>query len=1054
MTDRTIDRNELIAGINDSLCFDSGLSWAAQKALSRASDDELVDLLAATASIRQRLARQESILRKKNCELFNEIETWNRENQYYDTKSLRELSLELQAEEGPIFRLVEILRNEHADLRRRALNGEVRPGIYFSTAGAISAAASKTIKKRADLDEKIDLAELAAESLVGINTVAIRRGSKPLNDIAYNCFQAFIQVDALGGFDRNIDRFSSVVADDLRRIGPRLFDYVRSAEFEERRHQAIDGDSIDAMDLLLNCADTLSVWGVFADEQIRDDVFAECFKLYEQALALVSRHKKRAPLVIGRYSDAYLRVSRLKFETVGIAGREEIFANCMAGIQLLSRISSASGDLSSDEFDTLPSKLRELQFAVLIMEVDPRIEGLKSYAVSTIFELADRYGRRLSTLKPWAFLVKIFSEIYDDVETGISILTNFMEEAHSDFARFRASATLAHLNGDRYITAELTDDPSWLEGLRDHPASVFAFKRALLEYYNRGFGPKGTQPPLVVDSAFSDVGYVKLFMHLLAYDKLLQERPSDQFDCRSILRESGLLSHFQELFGKEQAAGLEELSKFLLYRGKSRLFDGDVLICAELLKIGISNSDDAFWYGRLVDSYRHVKAIALAEEAAFSAQAKFPNDSQIAVQTALVQVAKGNFAGAAAVISRFVAELGSELSSQHAAVQGVYAYSMMRSDHEQIAEGIYRGMVTARPGDWRASHELGCLLYRRGRPGYLEALRLWTSTILIRDKVDDVFEDWIARDCVLNIAQTVKELNLLGFEGKGDLLIYLNGIGEKLPTAKLVGIMNAMMICGGLQDQVLYLAEHVSGRRDDRLSKAFSQCCMSMLIEDVIKQRDTSYATKVIEFALEFQTLGDLFGGAKGSYIRNLLRISAMPIVEQRFSAGWNKIKDMQLSTEWSTVAKLVSQSGYTANYYSNVYAAIEFAKHKDGADIEEMLYQTIYRVADALKSEVDRRKILLDESFTRSFSVSVEDAISNDLCRTIYNCDPDKLRALLQHFEHLDVQNSEEATTWELGGEIDAELEHSLMTANIRTELIRGGAFIASVGSGPAMFN
>ena len=471
MPDQTMNGDELIAQIGDTLCFDSGLFWAARKALNDVAADELVNLLTAAGSLRERLARDASNLKNKNCEFFTEIEIWNKENRYYDTKGLWDLSLELRSEKGPISRLLEILRNEHADLRRRALSGEIRLGIYFSTAGAISAAASETIKGRVDLDEKIDLAELAAEALVGINVVASRYDAKQLNELAYNCFRAFVLVDALGGFDRNIDRFSSVVTDELRRIGPRLFDYVRSDEFARRRHQVIDGDTVDAMDFLLNCADTLSVWGVFADARNHDEIFEECFTIYEQALTLVSQHKKRAPLVVARYSTAYLRVSRLQFETVGIAGREEILANCMAGIQLQSRISSPSGDLSSDEFDALPSKLRELQFARLIMEVDPKIEGLKSYTVSAILDLADHYGRRLTTLGPWAFFVKIFSEIYDDVETGVSILTKFMDEARSDFARSRAIVTLAHLQGGRYIAAELADGPSWLDisAIIQHP---------------------------------------------------------------------------------------------------------------------------------------------------------------------------------------------------------------------------------------------------------------------------------------------------------------------------------------------------------------------------------------------------------------------------------------------------------------------------------------------------------------------------------------------------------------------------------------------------------
>ena len=181
----------------------------------------------------------------------------------------------------------------------------------------------------------------------------------------------------------------------------------------------------------------------------------------------------------------------------------------------------------------------------------------------------------------------------------------------------------------------------------------------------------------------------------------------------------------------------------------------------------------------------------------------------------------------------------------------------------------------------------------------------------------------------MHIAQTVKELNFLGFEGKGDLSTYLSEIGERLPTTKLVGIMNGMMICGGLQGEVLSLSEHVDSRRDDRLSRAFTQCCMSMLVEDVIKQRDTSYAAKVVELALKHRTLGDLFGGAKGTYARNLLRISATPIIERNFNERCSQVKNTGLSNEWSTVVKLVSQSGYTTNYYLDVYAAVEFANRK-----------------------------------------------------------------------------------------------------------------------------
>ncbi len=634
------------------------------------------------------------------------------------------------------------------------------------------------------------------------------------------------------------------------------------------------------------------------------------------------------------------------------------------------------------------------------------------------------------------------------------ILEKFSNETNSPFARNRALMTAAHLKNEYF--GQSREKREWLNDLRSYPTSIFNFKEALNGYDNDGFGPKGLQLPLTLDARFPNTGYAELFRRVLVYDELLQKQILDPVHDNDVdvIEGSGLVSYFQGSFGKEQVAGLEELSKFLLRRGKTRLFNVDISTSAELLRQGISYSDDTYWYGRLVEAYRHLRDFDLARVTLEQARKKFPNDSQIALQGALVEVAMGNYSAAASAISGFVAEMGRELSSCHPSVQGIYAYSLSRSDQDHIAETIYRNMVVTRPGDWRASHGLGCLLYRQGRECYPEALRLWTSTILIRNNDDDIFQDWIARDCILSIAQTAKELCVLGNDGRQDLTSYLHEIGKSLPTTKLVALMDGLIICGGLQDQVLCLAEHVSGRQNGRLSKAFTQCCMSMLVEDVIKQRDTSYVTCVVDFALRHQSLGDLFGGAKGSYIRNLTRISANPILERNFGERWEQIKQAPLPSEWLAVAEFVSQSGYTPNYYGDAYELLEFAQKRDHSEVEEMLGQIIFRAANALKGEVDRKKILLAESYPRSFSVSSEDTISDGLGREIYNCDPDKLRVLLQHFEKVGQQSSDEGTTWELCGKIDKELQHSLMTSNIRTELIGAGSFIASVASSPIMYN
>jgi len=166
------------------------------------------------------------------------------------------------------------------------------------------------------------------------------------------------------------------------------------------------------------------------------------------------------------------------------------------------------------------------------------------------------------------------------------ILEKFSNETNSPFARNRALMTAAHLKNEYF--GQSREKREWLNDLRSYPTSIFNFKEALNGYDNDGFGPKGLQLPLTLDARFPNTGYAELFRRVLVYDELLQKQILDPVHDNDVdvIEGSGLVSYFQGSFGKEQVAGLEELSKFLLRRGKTRLFNVDISTSAGAIEAG------------------------------------------------------------------------------------------------------------------------------------------------------------------------------------------------------------------------------------------------------------------------------------------------------------------------------------------------------------------------------------------------------------------------------------------------------------------------------------
>ena len=1045
--------------IANGLRFDGQLRRTSYHALRYADENYLKQLLSDVAKVRVALDQHENAFVAKNSEFLEKIQQWNRDQLRSTQKRIWSLVLWLRSETGPVERLVELIRERQAASRHEALQGWRKIGTYIGLAGAIADAASKQLKWRGDWDEKIALATLLVESLIGINHVSEARGEKEFHQILYNCVRACIEVDALQGFDRNIDKFNGVAIAELLRLGPITLEYLERAKVSAEKF-ATEGNLLEAIDRLLNPADVLTMWaGLTRGDNCKyspDSIFEECFALYEGALTLAHEGTHRAHLIISRFSQAYFRFARFKYESGGAALKDEVLSIANRAIQLLSRVTSPSGDFYSRDFDLLRMRLRELQFAMLALELDPSIERLKNYIVSSVLELAEKEGERLRTVWPWVALYRIFSEIYDESREGVDLLERFAENTRSPFARERALVTSLRLQGHRSTLIANTEmqaieDLDWLDSIRTAPESLSALKITLAGYSRMGYGPKGTQGPLALQRNFPEIAYAGLFRRLLNYDDAIRTEGIDRPPDGHAARADVLVSWFRDRFGWLEIAGLEEVSHFLLQRGKARLYHGDISACIVLLQYGLTQSDDAYWYGRLIAAYRQLRELSRAAEVAAMAQQKFPQDSVITVEAALVKIMNGEYADAADDISTFADSIGVGLSSCHPALEGLYAYAMSMSDQDGVAEAAYRRMVAFRPADWRARHGLGCLLFCRGPESYPEAVRHWTSTILLCDPPGDSAQANIARDSLIQIAQAAKEMRSRGGQLGRELVTILRELGDFLPVTSLTALMKAFMVCGGLRDTVLCMMEQVNARGNERLSRAFTQCCMGMLVEDAIKGETSPYAAAIVEFASENGTLGDLFGGAKGAYARNLLRISANPILERKLDVRLQSLKDVRLPVNWQAISDLVSTDGYIQNYYAELYKLLDFSKQVTLGEIGTMLDEITLSTISCFRREMDRKKIILEESFPRSFSVNWEEPISAGLNEGMYNCDPDKLRAVLQHFRSAGPQNMNGTSSWTLFGEIGDEMQHALLEANIRTEILGSGVCVASIsGSTP----
>lgn len=174
----------------------------------------------------------------------------------------------------------------------------------------------------------------------------------------------------------------------------------------------------------------------------------------------------------------------------------------------------------------------------------------------------------------------------------------------------------------------------------------------------------------------------------------------------------------------------------------------------------------------------------------------------------------------------------------------------------------------------------------------------------------------------------------------------------------------------------------------------------------------------IIEFALEHRCIGDLFGGAKGSYGRNLLRISAMPLVERELHVNWSRVREIRIPGEWRNVAELVRRSGYYADYYVDLYHRLEFAYTKDLTEISEMIVYVVHATSEALWSDFNSKRILVDEPPNpKNFAARLEEGLPDQLNLKFLNCDPDELRLPLHSFIFSLHKQDEVETAWEFRG-------------------------------------
>lgn len=965
---------ELAESIVELLHYDKAQAKVALTHLIERSIDDLKSFEQRIIDNRNRLKQaHEEVLRPGLKDLEAGLARVYRENGRQDFSHIEAKRAWLEAEENNVSALASALRSECRALLADVQLGKTKLDAYLPIVDRIARTAKRKLTKTIAFDDRVALVELSASCFVNINRAHVDGPlfSKSLNQV-YNCVEACVLLDQLGGLDKNADKFSDAVTRELRRLGPLVLDWSTRRLEPDDQPLGFEAD-IENLDTYINCGSLLQIWGaVESNGKKREDldrIFLTSAKIIESGGRRFRMELPDRKLVYFNWlALSHFRHAESVLSTEGVSKRQEIFEQLNLANDALSALTNPESEYYAERADGIRFQVRQQNFAMLALEVDPSLAQVRRGIIHGTLEMARGYGDRFRTIGPWQALFKIFTRLDTDTQDGEDILKAFIESEPGEFAKMRAKETLRliketsapDISGD--ISSKITE-------LLERQNSIYALKSILSWYEQKNFDEIKALCESLRLTNVKDDNYAALFIQLVFADfKLLSLQVPDVDEDLGNLDffSEHIPDYFRRGFGQAQVFGLEQISLFLLKRGRSKGTKKDFWLAAAILQLGLEHSDDPFWYSRLSECFMELRLYDQASQILAKASLMFPNDSVLALQRSLLLVRQSKPSSAIVLLDEFLNVAGQDLASSDTAIQGLYAFAALNASELTLAHRTYDTLLSNKPNDRRAMHGLGMTLIRGDQEDIVQGIDVLTDCVNSIRSIDDEHDAYVLRDCMINIAQRVINLPTKLELMTDPASAILSRLGGELRTWQLKDLFAAFEVVGGSGRYLNQLMQITKNRNDPSLDRSFVHLSASAIIEQMIRGGNKVRIEELIDFAISRNHLGDLFASSKGTYARCLSRNLSNPMREAAFQKEQATALTEKPPISWEPIIDVVATDGFEHDYYRHAYDALDFLDEIECSKLAPVLNRVIHETARLIESKTNGRKILLSSDVIR----------------------------------------------------------------------------------------
>ena len=638
--------------------------------------------------------------------------------------------------------------------------------------------------------------------------------------------------------------------------------------------------------------------------------------------------------------------------------------------------------------------LSEIELIAIALEFFPETEKLIEHVNHLIFNLISEHDGQFQSRLPGDIFVRIYRDYLGDTNLGVNRLDEFIEVAT---AEGKMGAVKSASSIKRVLQGRLARNTSKIRDLQ------FYANRTDLTWYEFAQAMEQLTSISILDEAGVEFAaayteprknfWSTLLFEILAFEKRMAQDKYviDSVDAGAELQEFQLHVLMKYEVERDLLYAVEFLSKYFLEKANGPGSEFYLSNCRNVLNIGLERTDDKFFYARLAEAYRKEGNLEQGAEAAKLGISKFPFDTHLKLQLALVEAANGDYSSSKAVMEEAYTLAKLKTKSIDPSVPGLLAYCAMRSGFWQLAFDTYSEILTSNPNDWRAHFGLAELYFSDGPDNYGLSISKWCDCILSLIKEKGEWTEKIEKRCLSHISQAFHELLNTGHGEEG--LIEFRRLTSALPAHRVAEVLKGLAVRGGLRSRLHDLEVEIRKYGSRTVNCAFSQLCADSIISDLLNGQSTEYLRSCLQFCLKKQTLGDFWGGAKSVYAREVFRLSANPLKFAQVKLRIESATSINIPKQFQAIARRVRIPGKTDQYYGDLYDLIPL--DVDGNSTEELEDVTRYiflSTSSIFVNKAEDRLIYVDlepkMDFHRFFALQRTDAKAS-----LFECDLDYVK-------------------------------------------------------------